>query len=62
MLLICRPGIVNEGSAVWVEMTGQSAYLCTKTFDWCDGMYELGLQRYWATLEFIIVACLLGVF
>jgi hypothetical protein len=52
-MLIFRPGSVNEGSVMWVEVTGQGACLRMKTFDWCGGMYELGLQRYWATLQFL---------
>jgi len=53
VLLICRPGSVNEGSVMLMEVTGQGACLCMKTFDWYDGMYKLGLQSYWATLEFL---------
>jgi hypothetical protein len=53
VLLIRRPGIVNKGSVMWMEVTGQGAYLCMKTFDWCDGMYELVLQSNWVTLLFL---------
>ena len=33
MLLICRPGSVNEGSVMWMEVTGQGACLCMEAFD-----------------------------